>query len=370
MPVDLQLDDAPDASGDMAFAVPLYSRKRVNLAGDTLIRLAGAAKWRTHETMTEYFDAVGVINNWRSSHSGPLLSMRMLLTRQAESADPSVLIAQRIKRLSSIELKLERFRTMKLSQMQDIGGCRAIVSSVSQVRDIAMSFQKSRTKNKFDHMDDYIDTPQSTGYRGIHLIYRFASSTALSACAGLKIEIQLRSPLQHAWATAVETVGAFTRQALKSSRGEADWLRFFELMGTVVAVKEDTARVANTPVDNAELIENIGDFEHRLDVINRLDAFRRALREVEEPAQPDARYFLLELDPNAGTITVSGFRAHELLRATRQYAEAEKKVAESGGDAVLVSVDSLASLRRAYPNYFLDTRVFLDLLENVLERGL
>jgi hypothetical protein len=314
--------------------------------------------------------AVNIINNWRSSHSGPLLSMRMLLTRQAQGIDPNVLIAQRIKRLSSIELKLERFRTMKLSQMQDIGGCRAIVGSVSQVRDISMSFQKSRTKNVFDHMDDYITTPQSTGYRGIHLIYRFSSSTALSSCNGLKIEIQIRSPMQHAWATAVETVGAFTRQALKSSRGEADWLRFFELMGTVVAVKEDTVRVANTPEDNKELVDQVGGLEKKLDLINRLDGFRRALREVEEPTQLDARYFLLELDTNADTITVTGFRAWELNRATHRYAEAEKKVSQSGGDAVLVSVDSLASLRRAYPNYFLDTRVFLDLLENVLEEGL
>src|SRR5262249_20690846 len=148
----------------------------------------------------------------------------------------------------------------------------------------------SRTKNVLDHIDNYIDRPQSTGYRGIHLIYRFTSTSTLSACSGLKIEVQLRSPLQHAWATAVETVGVFTQQALKSSRGEADWLRFFELMGTVVAVKEDTARVANTPDNNAELVEQIGSFEKQLDLINRLDGFRRALREVEEPEQPDARY--------------------------------------------------------------------------------
>jgi hypothetical protein len=35
----------------------------------------------------------------------------------------------------------------------------------------------------------------------------------------LKIEMQLRSQYQHAWATAVETVGTFIGQALKSSIG-------------------------------------------------------------------------------------------------------------------------------------------------------
>lgn len=131
--------------------------------------------------------------------------MRMPLTKQARGVDSTPLIAQRIKRLSSVELKLERFRTMKLPQMQDIRGCRVIVSSVAQVRALAVNFQKSRTRNKFDHTDDYIDRPQRTGYRGIHLIYRFSSAKTLRLCNGLKIEIQLRSPLQHAWATAVET---------------------------------------------------------------------------------------------------------------------------------------------------------------------
>jgi Region found in RelA / SpoT proteins len=296
--------------------------------------------------------------------------MRMLLTNNAKGVDPNALIAQRIKRLSSIELKLSRFPTMKLSQMQDIGGCRAIMGSVSQVRSLSQRVQKSRTQQNFDHEDDYILTPQRTRYRGIHLIYRFSSAKALSQCKGLKIEMQIRSPLQHAWATAVETVGAFTRQALKSSQGEADWLRFFELMGTVVAVREDTPRVAATPTGNDELVNSVGNYEKSLDVINRLETFRRALREVEGPIIPNARYFLLELDPNAGSITISGFRSDELMRATDRYTDTEKKITEAGGDAVLVSVDSLAALRRAYPNYFLDTRVFLDLLEEILREGL
>jgi ppGpp synthetase/RelA/SpoT-type nucleotidyltranferase len=365
------LEDEDSASvQSMPFATPEYSRNRVNAAGDALITLRAERWWRSQQTIAEYYKALDVINNWRSSHSGPLLHMRMLLTNNSKSVDQNTLIAQRIKRLSSIELKLARFPTMKLSQMQDIGGCRAIVGSVSQVKAVADRVQKSRTQQIFDHKDDYIETPQRTGYRGIHLIYRFSSEKALQSCRGLKIEMQIRSPLQHAWATAVETVGAFTRQALKSSQGEADWLRFFELMGTVVAVREDTPRVANTPTRNDELIDGVGEYGTRLDVINRLETFRQALREVEEPVIANARYFLLELDPNAGSITVTGFRSDEIMRATDRYTETEKKITDSGGDAVLVAVDSLTALRRAYPNYFLDTRVFLDLLENTMKNGL
>jgi ppGpp synthetase/RelA/SpoT-type nucleotidyltranferase len=144
------------------------------------------------------------------------------VVNQAKRVDSEVLIAQRIKRLSSIEAKLERFPTMTLSQMQDIGGCRAIVSSVSDVQRLSKNIQQSRTQHRFNNCDDYIAVPQGTGYRGIYLIYRFFSDKDLRPCNNLKIEMQLRAILQHAWATAVETVGTLTRQALKSSQGEAE----------------------------------------------------------------------------------------------------------------------------------------------------
>ena len=65
---------------------------------------------------------------------------------------------------------------------------------------------------------DYINHPrEDTGYRGIHLIYRYRSDRKKRAWNGRKIEVQLRTKLQHAWATAVETIGAFKNMALKSN---------------------------------------------------------------------------------------------------------------------------------------------------------
>lgn len=40
--------------------------------------------------------------------------------------------------------------------------------------------------------------------------------------------MQIRSKIQHSWATAVEVVGAFTKQALKASAGDPRWLDFFK----------------------------------------------------------------------------------------------------------------------------------------------
>ncbi|MGH7111994.1 MAG: hypothetical protein ACREFK_16395, partial [Stellaceae bacterium] len=49
------------------------------------------------------------------------------------------------------------------------------------------------------------------------------------------------------------------------------------------------------------------------------------------------------------------------------YLATEKKVKVTESlDAVLVSVDSFAALERAYPNYFADARVFVELMRQAL----
>ena len=45
----------------------------------------------------------------------------------------------------------------------------------------------------------------------------------------MRIEMQLRTRLQHLWAAAVEIFDAFMGENFKSSRGSQAWLDFFAL---------------------------------------------------------------------------------------------------------------------------------------------
>lgn len=338
----------------MAWATPQYSKGRVDTAGSILISEESPENAHLIE------EAQIVTNNWRSSHGMPLNTFRKTLRLYATRLDSQSLVAQRIKRLSSIELKLRRFPTMKLSQMQDLGGCRAIVNSVQTVNSLVSVYTKSTIKHKLVDIDDYIKSPKSSGYRGIHLIYRYYTTYKTEAYNGLKIEIQLRTGLQHAWATAVETVGTFISQALKSSQGEEGWLRFFALMSTAIAQREKGAIVPNTPSDKRALTIELQSYVDKLDVVRILEVYAAALQTVTQPSTKNAQYFLLQLDPSARTVAVTGYRANELERASNEYLESERRINEkTGAQAVLVSVDSLASLRRAFPNYFLDTSLFI-----------
>jgi hypothetical protein len=335
----------------MAWAVPRHSRTDIDAAGDALI---------TPVSGPELDRALSVINNWRSSHSYPLNTFQMWLRKNAKRIDQQSIVVQRTKRLSSIDLKLHRFGWLKLSEMQDIGGCRAVVGSVRSVDRLVARYKNSRFDHKLDKEDDYIRNPKRSGYRGVHLIYRYHNRKK-RAYAGLKIEVQLRSPLQHAWATAVETVGTLTKQALKSSSGDKEWLRFFALMGSALAMREGTPIVPNTHSDKETLVAELRKYAAHLDIESKLRAYGAVIKHLEEKRTPGAHYFLLALDPSASRVTVTGFTSQESQRASREYLATERSMANRpGGDAVLVSAESLASLKRAYPNYFLDTRVFVE----------
>src|SRR6266542_3571161 len=158
----------------MAWATPQYSKSQIDAAGSILVaddfpRVDATGEViGDHSLVLQIEQAFAIINNWRSSHSFPLNTLQIGLRRLSKQVDPNSLVAQRIKRLSSIELKLRRFSTMKLSQMQDIGGCRAVVRSVRDVDALVIVslYRGSNIKHKLDHVDDYIRKPQRSGYRG------------------------------------------------------------------------------------------------------------------------------------------------------------------------------------------------------------
>jgi ppGpp synthetase/RelA/SpoT-type nucleotidyltranferase len=367
----------------MPYAVPEFKRGQVNAAGRALVSEIPRApinyppiseedreRW---DTWSGWIDAreraLVVVNNWRSSHSYPLNVFQGTLRHKAAGVDPRALISQRIKRLPAIELKLRLHPGMEFARMQDIGGCRAVLRSVAAVRRLVGLYEQSELRHTRRRVTDYITNPRDSGYRGIHLIYQYKKESG-SPWDGLQIEMQLRSQLQHAWATAVETVGTFLRQALKSSVGEEPWLRFFALMGSAMALEERTMPIPNTPTDRKELIVELRKYVRDLEVVPRLQGYGVALQKVGDKNFKESKYFLLELDARERRLRTRGFKANELQRATEAYLDAEKANAnQPGKDTVLVSVRSLSALRRAYPSYFLDTRRFVDAVQEVLKAG-
>jgi ppGpp synthetase/RelA/SpoT-type nucleotidyltranferase len=146
---------------------------------------------------------------------------------------------------------------MRLSQMQDIAGCRAIVKDMTQLNALVNHYKVKKLSHKYNNQKDYVNNPKSDGYRSHHLIYEYRARKGKSPYDGLRIEIQFRTNLQHAWATAVEAVGIFTRQGLKFNQGNEKWLRFFALMSTAIAAIEKTPSVPDTPLKKREILREL-----------------------------------------------------------------------------------------------------------------
>lgn len=178
--------------------------------------------------------------------------------------------------------------------------------------------------------------------------------------------MQIRSRLQHAWATAVETVGTFTQQALKSSWGDTEWLQFFALMSSALAVREGTPTAPGTPTEPDHLARELRRHVKNLDVIGRLTAYGEALRLIEQTTgMPKGHTFLLELDIANRTLTTRSYT--DSVVAAEHYGAIERAIeGEPDKDAVLVAVESLDALRRAYPNYFLDTTAFVESVKEAI----
>jgi len=347
----------------MDWATPSYNRTQVDKAGDRLAK--GGC------TDEELALAVEVMNNWRASHSYPLNTFQMTLRNRARAVYQHANVVQRLKRATSIEAKLKHIPGMKLSRMQDIGGCRAIVSTVTLVDRLANRY-KNTDYHEFLREFDYLRHPKPSGYRGVHLVYRYATtrSAGFSEYDGLSIEIQLRSTHQHAWATAVEVVDTITGQALKSGRdGDPRWERFFALMGTALARREGTEEVPDTPPSEATLRKELASLEAELDPARVLRAARATIAGPPGRAT-GADLFLLRLDYERNQISYRQYPKSQIDVATRHLAELEGEVRRRPTlNVVLVGAADLRALRRAYPNYFMDTEHFIGEVNRALGRA-
>lgn len=334
------------------YAKPIYSIQRVNAAGKVI------ANWSESTDQQELWDAFDVIDNWRAAHHFPLNTFYTTLKNRAIRIYPRTLTAQRIKRFASIAYKLWDKKDMKLSQMQDIGGCRAVMATLDDLNELRDLYTRKLLAHTYTGCKDYIKTPRDSGYRSVHLKYRFHGSANSAAWDGLKIEIQLRTQLQHQWATAVEAAGTFTKQALKSNKGPAEWLRFFSLMGSVFALREKCPTIPDTPSTYGELCSEIRHLNNDCHIVSTFKQYRALIPHFER--KTNAKYYLITLDPIKSEVKVLGFNKHQSRDANKVYAYEEKRLPpDSPTQVVLVSVDSISALKKAYPNYFLDTAVFL-----------
>lgn len=352
----------------MTWPTPKFSRSKVSKAGDFLSQQQDIDDITkiTDEVLDELIHSYEVLAKWRACHGYPINTFQATLRTRLKKIDHTALVAQRLKRTPSILSKLRRFNGMNLARMQDIGGLRAVVKNLRSLHLLNEGYLSSPLTHQLVAQYDYVQHPKPSGYRSIHIVYRYKARKP-SAYDGLLLEMQLRTRLQHSWATAVETAGTFLEHSLKSNEGPEEWLKFFALAGSAFAHLENSALIPGfETLTRIETYRRTEQEARRLHIRDMLLGYSSAVREIA-PGGKRAAFYLVQLDLNQEekTVSITPFARDQLERANATYAEFEKQASLSGSQVVLVSAGSIESLKCAYPNYFLDTHEFLQNLAKV-----
>jgi len=357
MPLEIELEAYTE---ELTLTASGLSNNQINRAGKVLS--AGVPGAETEQAYT-------VVNEWRASHSYPLRAIATVLRRNAVAVNRYALVSSRLKRMESISAKLQRQNHMDLINMQDIGGCRAVMWYATEVPAVVdklklLFVEDGPFKPKYY---DYIEKPKKDGYRGFHIAVRYQSKSPVHAhWSGRRIEIQIRSTLQHAWSTAVETVDLFANEKLKVGQGSSKWARFFLLASAVFARREDSPLVPGVPDSSSDSKEELKILARELNVYIRLSAWTTAMTHISS-AIVDGATYLIMVDTEQKNVTIVPFGPPYIVEANKQYAIAEMDArTRSDRSVVLVSVDKITDLQKAFPNYYADTADFLKAIHEEL----
>ncbi len=170
------------------------------------------------------------------------------------------------KSTSSISEKLRR-ESIRLTQIQDIAGCRLIVPDIAKQEIVVQSLQSLFEDTTI------IDRRQqpSHGYRAVHVIVN---------CLDKMVEIQIRTSLQHLWAELSEKLSDVLDPAIKYGGGDEDDQKLLAVFSSSVA------RVESLEVRLTNLEIRLADLQREISVPSRL---------VKEKVQEELVYFREEL---------------------------------------------------------------------------
>ena len=151
-------------------------------------------------------------------------------------------VTQRLKREQTIIEKLgDREKGLDLSRMQDIGGCRILVSDIAQVRTVEAAILDV-WEAQVAKVYDYIECPRESGYRAVHIVVKRDS---------LPIEIQIRSRRMHVWAEFVERMSGHFGRNLKQDAGDHPVQILARTMAEIYRLEEEQKRVPLDLIDKA-----------------------------------------------------------------------------------------------------------------------
>ncbi len=209
-------------------------------------------------------DAWATVRDFQREHVNPTYVVSSALISLAFPFDGTLPVT-RIKRAERIIEKIARSSTA-LDRLQDIGGCRLVVSDLRRQSDVVERILARDLE--VVEVDDYValegesvfdarggSGPKGSGYRAVHIVHRVEDRL---------IETQIRTEVQHSWAVAAERAEQSTGHPLKFGEAPAELLDYFRIASQLFALQEAGVDADKPLVDElSELRERIRRYYRR-----------------------------------------------------------------------------------------------------------
>lgn len=295
------------------------------------------------------------------------------------------LIASRNKRIETIISKLCRPEKPKLDRIHDIAGTRIIFENIKSLEDYIDILENTELVNFKEKINEdknrynYIKNPKSDGYRSIHKVFYYSSNIPYSTLneksfnlENKKIELQLRTRLQHIWATTVEIYDIINKSNIKTgthNKLETKEGLFFKKCSLVFE------GIESNDVEKIKInINKIFRDKDLVEIYNRLKGIKN-IKNIQLPKTLGSdEVFILITDLNKGKTTF--FTTDPIEKNDKQdtflinasYRRLEEKNTKGEYILLLLTLGDIKKLKNVYPNYFLNTNKFISILKKYKDK--
>ncbi|MGC6400688.1 RelA/SpoT domain-containing protein [Sphingomonas sp. FW199] len=346
---------------------PPKSKREVNRAGKAI----GDGKG------TE--DDKALVDQWRASHGYVINTFQIFFKRRIQKINSSIEFAQRLKRRHTVIDKITRRHPdgrplmSDVTSMQDFAGCRLIFDTLEDLRRFRDYVHSSKSMEHVAHKlrhdpskYDYIHHPKSSGYRGIHDVYAHhprahrRGRKDSEPWQGLLVEVQYRTRVQHAWATALEISDIVDGQKTKFDLNDSERVRFFALASEILARFHEGIANAMVDLETDALCKEFSNLERSLGILQRLHALK-----VSGGFDKFKRHNVLNVyKDDRGDLGLEIFTFSSPADAIEKASQLESD--PDSLNAVYVRADNPSQVRSAYRNYFNDAIDFVKLVREAL----
>lgn len=317
-----------------------------------------------------------LVDLWRAAHGYVINTFQAWIKNHIKRKGYEVEFAQRLKRRNTVVDKLRRRDDSgqpliaDVSSMHDFAGCRMIFNNIEELNDFRAYMHSQTIVKNVKHVlryppekYNYIEHPKSTGYRGIHDVYRHLPrgserEEGKKPWDNLLVEIQYRTRAQHAWATAVEISDLVDGERTKFEMNESKRGRFFAIASELIARDHEGIERAFLECSISDLQQELKNLENELGILQRLSALKTF---GDETRLQQHNVLNIKRNENGDiSLEVLPFRkaADAITKAT------ELETSGSSLNAVYVRADNPSQLRSAYRNYFNDPIDFVKIIRH------